>query len=88
MRLFYSIVCTNLVATQELEKFRNAMKKKEFRDLLVDYAKEIQDPENKKVRLSLERCLFVLWITLLMYVHIVSPCLFCPPIVLVVATAN
>ena len=57
MRLFYSIVCINLVATQELEKFRNAMKKKEFRDLLVDYAKEIQDPENKKVRLSLERSL-------------------------------
>ena len=35
---------------QELEKFKNAIKKKEFRDLLTDYAKEIQDPENKKVR--------------------------------------
>ena len=54
-----------------MEKFRNAMKKKEFRDLLVDYAKEIQDPENKKVRLSLERCLFMLWITLLMYILLV-----------------
>ena len=25
------------------------MKKKEFRDLLVEYAKEISDPANKKV---------------------------------------
>lgn len=25
------------------------MKKKEFRDLLVEYAKEISDPENRKV---------------------------------------
>ena len=34
---------------QELDKFEQAMKDEEFRKLLVDYAKEISDPENKKV---------------------------------------
>ena len=43
-----------LLLYKEVEKLRNAMKKKEFRDLLVDYVKEIEDPENKKVRVSLE----------------------------------
>ena len=38
---------------KELEKFKSAMKKKEFRDLLVDYVKEIQDPENKKASYDL-----------------------------------
>lgn len=34
---------------QELDKFEKAMKDEEFRKLLVEYAKEISDPENKKV---------------------------------------
>ncbi|KAK2562409.1 Protein kintoun, partial [Acropora cervicornis] len=32
----------------ELDKFEKAMKDEEFRKLLVEYAKEISDPENKK----------------------------------------
>lgn len=33
---------------EELDKFEKALKDKEFRKLLVEYAQEISDPENKK----------------------------------------
>ena len=42
------LTCLRL-ANQELQAFEKALKKKEFRDLLTEYVKEIQDPENKKV---------------------------------------
>ena len=35
------------LSPEEIHKLTEAMKKKEFRDLLAEYAKEIQDPENK-----------------------------------------
>lgn len=38
--------CTRI---QELHKLEEALKKEEFRKLLVDYAKEIRDPDNRKV---------------------------------------
>lgn len=34
---------------QEATRLRNAFKEPEFRKLFFDYAKEISDPENKKV---------------------------------------
>lgn len=36
------------LSPEEIHRLTEAMKKKEFRDLLAEYAKEIQDPENKK----------------------------------------
>jgi dynein assembly factor 2 len=36
------------ISSEELQTFEKALKKKEFRDLLTEYVKEIQDPENKK----------------------------------------
>lgn len=38
---------------QELERFQNAMKNEEFRKMFSDYAKEISDPENRKVCLRM-----------------------------------
>ena len=38
-----------LLVFQEAESLREALKKEEFRKLLLEYAKEISDPENKKV---------------------------------------
>ena len=38
---------------QELHKLEKALKKEEFRKLLVDYAKEIGDPDNRKVSRSI-----------------------------------
>ena len=35
------------LSPEEIHRLTEAMKKKEFRDLLAEYAKEIQDPENK-----------------------------------------
>ena len=35
------------LTADEIHRLTEAMKKKEFRDLLAEYAKEIQDPENK-----------------------------------------
>ena len=37
------------VCVQEARRFQSAFEKKEFRDLFVEYAEEISDPENKKV---------------------------------------
>lgn len=34
---------------QELERIQNAMKNNEFRKMFTEYAKEISDPENRKV---------------------------------------
>ena len=33
-----------------MDSILNAMKDAEFRKLLIEYAQELQDPENKKVR--------------------------------------
>ena len=38
---------------QELHRLEEALKKEEFRKLLVDYAKEIRDPDNRKVRVNI-----------------------------------
>ena len=35
--------------SKEMEKFEKAFKDKKFRELLVEYANEISDPENRKV---------------------------------------
>ena len=37
-----------LLCFQEVDRLKDALKKEEFRKLLVDYAKEISDPENRK----------------------------------------
>ncbi len=34
---------------QEIKSFQEALKKEEFRKLLVEYAKEIEDPENRRM---------------------------------------
>ena len=36
------------ITADELKSFEQAMEKKEFRDLLQDYMKELADPEQKK----------------------------------------
>ena len=36
--------------SKEASRIKEALKKPEFRKLLVEYAEEISDPENKKVR--------------------------------------
>lgn len=41
-----------IIYLQELDKFEKALKDEEFRKLLVQYAEEISDPENKKVRFN------------------------------------
>ena len=47
------------LTSDEIRRLTEAMKKKEFRDLLAEYAKEIQDPENK-VRRLLKLLIFAL----------------------------
>ena len=42
-----------IISLQELDKFEKALKDEEFRKLLVQYAEEISDPENKKVSFHL-----------------------------------
>ncbi len=42
------------LTADEIHRLTEAMKKKEFRDLLADYAREISDPENK-VRIILKQ---------------------------------
>ena len=41
-----------------MHKLEEALKKEEFRKLLVDYAKEIRDPENRKVRLYMQLAIY------------------------------
>jgi dynein assembly factor 2 len=36
------------LTSEEVDRLKDALKKEEFRKLLVDYAKEISDPENRK----------------------------------------
>ena len=36
------------ITTEEANKFREAFKKKEFRDLFSDYVQEISDPKNRE----------------------------------------
>ena len=45
---FYS-TC-GMFILQELHRLEEALKKEEFRKLLADYAKEIRNPENRKVQ--------------------------------------
>ena len=40
-------------SVQELNKLEEALKKEEFRKLLVDYANEIRDPDNRKVSVNI-----------------------------------
>ena len=52
----------------ELKRFSEAMKKEEFRKLLIDYAEELQDPKNRQLyeseitKLENERGMNVLFI--------------------------
>ena len=45
------LTCTMFII-QEIHRLEEALKKEEFRKLLVDYAKEIRDPDNRKVSVS------------------------------------
>ena len=42
-----------IVTPQELEKFKEAMKKEEFRKLLGEYAQELADPVKRAVSYSM-----------------------------------
>ena len=44
-----SSYCFFIFPLQEVDRFKEAMKKEEFRKLLCGYAQEISNPENKKV---------------------------------------
>lgn len=49
----YQTCSISSLIDQELHKLEEALKKEDFRKLLVDYAKEIRDPDNRKVRCSI-----------------------------------
>ncbi len=42
--------CSYCTYVQEVDKISKALKDDEFRKLFFEYAQEISDPENKKVR--------------------------------------
>ena len=42
------------MSKEELERLSEALKKEEFRKLLMDYAEELQDPATRKVNFNVD----------------------------------